>query len=116
MKRMGGVFEARRYTQYEFPNGGLPVGERAAHALFHYYTIARLNYERETTMIRYEHEKDDGINYRQVMSSVAMMYDTTPENMIKFWKHIDWTCSIFHLPKLPDEERYRFNRPIEVKP
>jgi hypothetical protein len=115
MKKLSGVFYAERFLKYEVPYGGLPKGEIAAHALFRYYTIARSNWERVNTQIRYEDEREDVINYRQLMSSIATMYNTTPERMVKFWPAVDWTCTMHSLPKLPDEERYRMNRTIVVQ-
>ena len=101
--------------EYEPPYGAIPKDEPAAHALFRYYVTARQNWERANTMIRYEHEKDDGINYKQLMTSIARMYGVTPEEMVRFWKEVDFTCTLCNLPKLPDEERYRMDRPLTVK-
>ena len=112
---MGIAWYATRYTQYEIPNGGLPVNNREASALFHYYVTARATYERVNTEIRYEHEHEDIVNYNQLFSSVARMYGVEPEKMVKHWAAVDFTCTLHSLPKLPDEEKYRMNRTIEVK-
>lgn len=108
------IWYAQRFTQYEIPHGGLPVGNKAAHALFRYAVTARQTWERERTMIRYEHELEDKTDYRQLMSSIARMYGVEPEEMIKHWKAVDFTCTMHGIAKLPDEERFRFNRPIKV--
>lgn len=105
----------QRFTQYEPPYGALPKNEPAAHALFHYYVTARSNWERVNTEIRYEDEKEDQINYSQLMKNIGRAYGVEPEDMIKHWKAVDFTCTMHNLPKLPDEERYRMDRPIVIK-
>jgi hypothetical protein len=96
---------------------GFLAQDKACHALWYYYVVARRNYEEEFKgeRIVYEGEPDQQYNYRQLFNSIATIYGTTPERMVHFWKNVDMQAAILELPALPDEERYRFNRTPEVR-
>jgi hypothetical protein len=100
------------FYQYLPPHGFLPK-ERGAHALFFYYLLARRTYEeRILENDVYEGELDSGTNFRQLFESIASMYNVEVYHMANFWEPVDNQCDFLQLPKLPDEERYRFRNRI----
>ena len=104
------------FGAYQTPFGFLSR-ERACHALMYYALIARRTYEDVVLdkQIVYEGHLDDTANFRQQFTSIAMLYDVTPEEMAKHWPAVNMQFDALELPQLPDEERYRFNRPIEIR-
>lgn len=104
------------YTFLIAPNGFL-THDKECHALWHYYTLARKNYEEEfkDTLILYEGDLDPKYDNRQLFISIATAYGVQPESMIRFWPNVDLQCNVLQLPKLPDEDRFRFNRTPEIK-
>lgn len=77
----------------------------------YYAILARKNYEEHVlNPIVYEGEKDPNVNFKELFKSIALMYSTTPEKMVKFWSNVDMQFTIMRLPKLPDEDKYRFDR------
>lgn len=109
-------FQMPIYSFLIAPNGFL-THDKECHALWHYYTLARRNYEEEfkDTLIIYEGDPDPVYNNRQLFMSIATAYGVQPERMIKFWKNVDMQCTVSDLPKLPDEDRFRFNHTPEIK-
>lgn len=113
------------YAKLWIVHGGhLPSLTRHAPALFHYYTVARAAYERQTDttskVIKSGHMghsvgQDTRHNYHQLLLSIARAYDVEPEEMTKFWKEVDLQAVTLGLPLLPDEEQYRFNTVVEIK-
>jgi len=102
------------YEQLVAPLGWLPR-DISAHALWYYYTLARKNWEQENVNpIVMIGEKDPEFNYRQLFKSIAVIYGILPEHMVPHWKSVDMQATAMQLPRLPDEERYRFNRPMEI--
>lgn len=97
------------YTAYIEPFGFLNR-ENETHALWNYYTKARNAFETcDVSPVVLEGEKDPETNFRQLFESVATMYGVEPNAMAKCWSRIDMQCLALGLPKLPDEERFRFN-------
>lgn len=107
------TFEPILFVGYIMPNGFLDRS-RESHALWFYYLHARRTWEEfvQHDPIVYEGELDPGFNFRQLFESTARMYGVRPESMAKCWGMIDMQCRALQLPKLPDEERYRFDRAI----
>ena len=99
------------FTNYIQPNGYLDTS-REAHGLWNYYICARNAYETHVheTAILFEGEKNPVTNFRQLFTSMAEMYGVQPEAMAKCWDMVDKQCEYIELPRLPDEEQYRFNR------
>lgn len=98
------------FLGYQQPYGFLD-SSREAHGLWNYYLCARNAYETHNfDVIVLEGEKDPEVNFQQLFTSMAQIYGVQPEAMAKCWKMIDLQCVSINLPKLPDEERYRFNR------
>lgn len=103
------------FMGYVEPNGFLDM-EAETHALWNYYLCARGAYERTVKhVIAIEGEDDPQANMLQLAKSMAELYGTTLEAMMKCWDRVDKQCDYLGLPRLPDEERYRFNRAIIVK-
>lgn len=95
---------------YIQPNGFLD-SEFATHALWNYYLSARGAYERHNIdSMKLEGEWEVKVPYRDIFMSVARMYGVRCEEMAKCWDMIDMQCTALDLPKLPNEDRYRFNR------
>ena len=114
-KLRGITFNNFVFRQYEMPNGYLSP-PLACHALWYYYLIARNNYERNSVdPIVYEGEPDPEPNFRQIFSSIATIYGIQPENMVHYWTNVDMQCDALDLPRMPDEEKYRFNQTVELK-
>lgn len=101
------------YRIYEQPSGFLN-SNKACHALWHYFLAGRLAYEREMENIVYEGDKDKTTNLRQLFLGVAKLYAVLPEDMIKFWPNVDMQATSMGLPKMPDTDDTRFNKPIEI--
>ena len=102
------------FNGYITPNGFL-TNDLATHALFRYYLSARYWWEKEQeNLLAYEGEVDSSVNYQQMFSSIARLYGVEPEYMAKFWHNVDMQCRALHIPLLPDEDRYRFNKPIVI--
>jgi len=106
------------FTEYEQPNGFL-TRDRACHALMYYALTARKAYE--DIDLGYEIQYDDPnvlwnrANYRQMFTSIAMLYDVEPEQMARFWDCIDMQFFALDLPTLPNEDQYRFNKTPEIR-
>lgn len=108
-------FDALIFSAYIQPNGWLDW-EPESHALWYYYTRARATYERIILdPIVLVGDKDPEANFRQLFTSVATIYGVKPEAMAKCWPMIDMQCDTIGCPRLPDEERYRFNREIVIE-
>ena len=101
------------YRLYETPSGFLN-SNKACHALWHYYLTGHLAHEREKENIVYEGDEDKKTNLHQLFLSVARIYDVKPEDMIKFWPNVDMQAMSMHMPKMPDTDATRFNKPIEI--
>ncbi len=97
------------FLNYMQPNGFLDAS-RESHGLWNYYVCARLTYETHIVdVIALEDEKETVPNFKQLFTSIAMMYGVQPEAMAKCWPLIDMQCFALELPQLPKEERYRFD-------
>lgn len=102
-------FEPVVYVHLIVPYGALSQ-ERASHALWYYYLCARQTYETHVKdVIVLEGDDDPAYNFRALIESVAKMYGVEVGNMVQAWPEIDYQCMISELPKLPNEERFRFN-------
>ena len=90
---------------------------RAAHALMFYYFHARKMYEEVNLQDRlvYEGDPDPQADYFSLFKSVAIRYNVTCEQMAKFWDSIDLACALNNMPRLPNEDRFRFNKVIELR-
>lgn len=103
-------FDVPIFTAYIVPYGYLD-SNRESHALWYYYVVARQAYETHVLdQIVLEGDKDPVANFRQLFTSVARMYGVEPEAMAKCWDRIDAQCDLINCPRMPDEERYRFDR------
>ena len=103
------TFQPPLFPQIMVPNGFLDQ-HRETHALWYYYLCARQTYEQVVVdPIVYEGHKDPEGNYRELFKNIAKIYNVQPENMANCWPQIDMQCLASKLPKLPDEERYRFS-------
>ncbi len=108
-------FNGRIFIEYLTPNGYL-INDPACHGLFYYYLIARKNLEQyEIDPIIYEDEPWPDINFKQLFSSIAIAYGVEPERMTKFWVNVDMQCDVLNLPRLPGDERIRFNKVAEIR-
>lgn len=108
-------FESKRFDAYLAPEGYL-VDEPGCHALFYYYLLARKTLEEtELDPIVYADEAYPTSNFKQLFSSIALMYGLQPEQMLPFWVNVDMQCHLLDLPKLPDVDRLRFNKIPEIK-
>lgn len=106
-------WEPRLFMDYVRPAGWLER-DTSCHGLFFYYLQARLAYEniiKDPAFL--EGHLDPEINLKQLFTSIARMYGTTPEKMVKFWSNVSMQCLALKLPELPD--RYKFNSKIEIE-
>lgn len=98
------------FLGYQQPHGYLD-SSREAHGLWNYYLCARNAYETHVVdVIAFEGEDDPRVNFRQLFTSMATLYGIEPNSMAKCWDMVDAQCRLLELPKLPNEERYRFDR------
>jgi len=109
-------FNVPFYTAYIIPYGFLD-SSRESHALWNYYTMARASWERHILdPCVLEGDKDAEPDFQQLFTSVARMYEVQPEAMGKCWDLIDAQCDALELPRMPNEDRYRFvQRVIEIR-
>jgi hypothetical protein len=112
-------FEVPLFPELIQPNGFLDRS-REAHALWFYYTRARLAFETHLEPIVIQRvgdlpTADPEVNYRQLFTSVAQMYGVKPEAMAKCWDMVDMQCAALKLPPLPDKDKYRHNVTPEIK-
>lgn len=103
------------FSQYLPPQGFLDE-DHACHALFYYALLARKNWEEyiKHSPVEYEGELTQQVNFRGLFNSISELYGEPTEKMIRFWSAVDLTFDAIGIPRLPDEERYRFNKPFEV--
>ncbi len=111
------TFHMPAYVEYIQPAGNL-IAEISCVALFHYAICARNSYELfEKDVIALEGDPDpvtDGPNYQQLFKSIARSYGVKPENMVKFWGHVDAQFIANDIPLLPAGSKYRFDQVLEV--
>lgn len=109
------AFTPPTFRAYEQPHGWL-LHDQACHALWYYYVVAFNNYrEHIHDPIVLEGDKDQVTNFRQLFMSIAIAYGVEPERMVKFWLNVDMQCRALYLPRLPDEDKYRFHITPEIR-
>ena len=114
-RKMVVQFHAINFSPYNQPSGWL-INDRACHALFYYYLIARNNYEREMVdPIVIEGHVSEHYDYKGLFQRVAQIYGVDPERMLRFWSNVNMQAEMMALPLLPDEDRYRHNAIMNVK-
>lgn len=102
------------FLGYQQPHGYLD-SSREAHGLWNYYLCARNAYETQVVYpLSFEGERAAEPDYRQLFTSLANVYGVEPDSMAKCWDMVDMQCVSLDLPKLPNEERYRFDRSIII--
>ncbi len=103
-----------------FPGYMQPYGylspARECHALFYYYLCAMRVYENEIVgeRIVYEGEQDPIYKFRNLFTSLAALYNVSSEKMAAYWDLVDAQADLMMFPRLPDEEKYRFNTPSNI--
>lgn len=102
------------FRKYNTPNGYLIPGNRACHALFYYHMLARRRYEEESETIKLEGD-DAETDYKVMLQSICKLYGCKPEEAIRFWPEVIAQCIKLGVPTLLDEEKYRHNKPTEIK-
>ncbi len=102
------------FLGYMAPNGFLDEHPES-HALWNYYLCARGAYERTIKdVIVLEGDPDPAANFKQLFVNMAQLYGVQPEAMAKCWRQVDMQCDLINMPRLPDEDRYRFNSVDEI--
>ena len=104
------------FLGYQVPHGFLPP-DPEAHALMMYNLMARSVWEREVqNPIHYEgtNENYHGPDFRALLKHVSIWYSCRADAMVRYWPAIQKQCEASDIPMIPDEERYRFNRPAEL--
>lgn len=105
------------YLKYMRPLGMLCQREVGCHALFTYAMNARKAWEYErSNLLAYEGDPDTAVNYLDLLKSTAFLYDVHINSLISHWSCVDAQLQLLRLPAIPNEERYRFNRPHVVTP
>lgn len=124
MKKATIRFNPPKFAAYSEPLGRLNH-DRECHALFYYYTLAFVNYEREQNELVLEGDPDVEANYQKLYRNAAMMYNVDIEKMANYWLLVDQEIDRQNvirvmeegkpaLPKLPDALRF-VNRKIELR-
>lgn len=102
------------FHELVIPNGFLDE-YLETHALWYYYLCARKTWEDKVdSLIVLEGDDDPTVNFKQLFTTIAFLYDVNPENMANCWPQVDMQCEALNLPQLPKEERYRFNSKQEI--
>ena len=89
------------FLAYQKPNGFL-CPERQCHGLFYYFLVASNARERELDGIVLEGQEDPKTNYRQLFTTIANLYGSSPENMNNHWQCVDMQALALKLPKMND--------------
>lgn len=96
------------------PNGVLHE-HPACHALWQYaYFVHKRIDDKDGP--QYEDDPIDLMRVnelKQTFTSLAILYGTTPERMLRFWKNVDCQMSLMHSKKIP--KKFRFDDIPEVK-
>ena len=103
------------FADKTIPNGYL-TKDRECHALYYYAGLATKmwdEYEKDPVFIEGRHPTQH--NYRNVLLAVAQIYLCSPNDMIKYWSNVSMQFTADGHVLLPDEGRYRFNKPIVIK-
>lgn len=104
------------FTAYEKDNGGFLCHKQECHALMYYGLLGRQAYEENDLgpVIQYEGTIDNVTNYRNLIVSISELYGVKPEDMIHHWEEVDAQFVVLSIPKLPDRDKYRFNKISEI--
>lgn len=110
-------FESHKPTMFIelLPPEGVLNTDAACHALWHYASIVRGRIEAKSGP-QYDDDIIDLMNVydlQKVFTSIALLYKTTPEKMIKFWKNVDLQMRL--MKSNPIEAKYRFDKVPEIK-
>ena len=57
----------------------------------------------------------DRPKFRRMFENVLSQYGVKEEEILKFWNDVDGQFDVLGRAKLPDEERYRFDRVPEMR-
>lgn len=92
--------------------------DKACQALWYYVYltkeyIARIKEEDTNTYEGQLWPEDLAKDHRERFKSIALMYQTTPDKMEKFWSHVDMQCTAMGSPKIP--EKYRFAKIADTR-
>lgn len=113
-KRLGLKLEPPLFLNYQQPHGFLPP-DRRAHGLWYYYLIARKKWEQEPDHGGIEYEGEVYYyKYDQLIESVAVLYDTDPSELTKFWDYVDKQCVAEEMPLAPQEIRFHSGRNVSA--
>ena len=102
------------FASFIAPSGYL-TNDVECHALFMYNLVARTNWESFIqNPIELEGDKPRvPPNFRRLYESIASWYRVhPPETMSFFWDQVTKQCFASDCPMIPNEERYRFNKPM----
>lgn len=116
MKSMRLNLRMPRYLPYTKAKGGHLDDKPEVHALWFYYTVARLAFEQVEQGFEIQldlQQQSTQTYYRQQFESAALAYNVNPNEMCKYWDQIDRQCTAMNLPRLPEGERFRFNTTSE---
>ncbi len=100
------------------PHGMLETTKECA-ALWYYALCARQTYEAHKDDFQLEGDIDTAdmpvqTNYLQLFTSIATMYNVEPAAMAKCWPLVDAQFWISKIPKVPDEDKYRHNKTVDI--
>jgi hypothetical protein len=102
-------YDPPAFTGHTQPHGAL-APHPACQALWYYYLLAKKQLELSKETIILEGTTHYPPVYKDLFNSVRLMYNVKPEQMIKFWKHIDRQCEIMDFPSLPQNDSIRFDK------
>lgn len=97
------------------PPEGVLVENSACHALWQYAMLVHKRID-DKEGPQYEDDPIDLMNVKdlqQTFMSLAVLYKTTPDQMIKFWPNVDLQMSLIGSRKI--QKRFRFDTIPEVR-
>jgi len=113
------VFDTPFFGAYCVPHGFLCATDDACHALMYYAVNARRAYEENELGFGVQYDDPNILwnksNFRQLWETICIVYGIPESAMVRHWPCVDMQCRVLNIPQLPDEERYRFNRPIKLE-
>lgn len=106
---------APKFAELHIPNGFLK-NDPACAALFYYAVLVKKQIQYIKDQIVFEDDpwpEHNGFNPLELMRGISILYQVTPEAMLKMWKFVDMQCVVMGSPKVPPP--YRLDTIPEIK-
>lgn len=100
------LMQAFMFNDLTAPNGFL-LPHPACQALWYYTILIKMQKLEEVDPIQYDDVWPPRVRHaKELFMSIAMLYSTTPDMMLKFWPNVDMQCVSMKSPKVHVELRH----------